>query len=160
MEITNELRNSMTYDITTAPSMMRTVSIDIVEFNDLCDAIDSVHANLEREYERLREQDRDGWIELPKDKDGEYIHIGDMMKSPSGYVEMVEGILPDRYLVIRDGKWFVCHADWGRHYHAPTVEDVLAEMFAKAIERGELTNGAERTIAEYAKRLTLAGDAE
>ena len=38
----------------------------------------------------------------------------------------------------------------------PTVEDVLTEMVAKAIERGELTNGAAQTIAEYAKRLTLA----
>ena len=38
----------------------------------------------------------------------------------------------------------------------PTVEDVLTEFAAKLIERGELTNGAAQTIAEYAKRLTLA----
>lgn len=51
--------------------------------------------------------------------------------------------------------------DMLRHHHAPTVEDVLTEFAAKLIERGELTNGAAQTIAEYAKRLKLAGsDAE
>ena len=38
----------------------------------------------------------------------------------------------------------------------PTVEDVLTEMVAKVIERGELTNGAAQTIAEYAGKLRLA----
>lgn len=54
--ITGELRNSMTYDITTAPDGVNTASIGIAEFNDLCDAIDSIHAALEAENERLREQ--------------------------------------------------------------------------------------------------------
>ena len=41
----------------------------------------------------------------------------------------------------------------------PTVEDVLTDFAAKLIERSNLTNGAAQTIAEYAKRLKLAGDA-
>jgi predicted Ser/Thr protein kinase len=47
-----------------------------------------------------------------------------------------------------------------RHHHEPTVEDVLREFAAKLIERGELTNGGAQTIAEYAAKLRLAGDAE
>lgn len=45
-----------------------------------------------------------------------------------------------------------------RHYHAPTVEDVLTEFAAKLIERGELTNGGAQTIAEYAAKLMLKED--
>ena len=50
---------------------------------------------------------------------------------------------------------YTVHADECRHYHAPTVEDVLTEFAAKLIERGELTNGAAQTIAEYAAKLQL-----
>lgn len=51
-----------------------------------------------------------------------------------------------------------CRANIHSHYHAPTVEDVLTEFAAKLIERGELTNGAAQTIAEYAAKLRLADD--
>lgn len=50
--ITGELRNSMTYDITTARDGVSTASIDISAFCDLCDAIDSVHATLKAEHEK------------------------------------------------------------------------------------------------------------
>ena len=100
-------------------------------------------------------------VELPKDRDGEYIHIGDVMEwCDSGETLTVEGIGSDVLFYI-DGE----NAEWTaarnkRHHHAPTVEDVLTEMVAKVIERGELTNGAAQTIAEYAAKLRLAGDAE
>lgn len=42
----------------------------------------------------------------------------------------------------------------------PTVEDLLTEFTARLIERGELTNGAEQTIAEYATKLRLAEGAD
>lgn len=43
-----------------------------------------------------------------------------------------------------------------RHHHAPTVEDVLRE-FADEVRR---CCDSEQTIAEYAAKLRLAGDAE
>lgn len=55
-----------------------------------CDAIDAVHANLERENESLRREldrvlgeqdDRDGWVRLPVDADGVPWHIGDVTES-------------------------------------------------------------------------------
>jgi hypothetical protein len=99
-----------------------------------------------------------GYVELPKDADGEPIHVGDVMEwlDEPGVTRTVTSIQ-----LSEDGWWVYINGtgrrpDKYRHYHAPTVEDVLTEMVAKIIERGELTNGAAQTIAEYAKRLTLA----
>lgn len=104
--ITGELRNSMTYDITTAPNGVSVASIDTVEFVNICDSIDSVHAALEVENERLREQYRDGWIELPKDADGDYIHVGDMIKLPNCKREEV------RFMTINGAGWLINEAGW------------------------------------------------
>jgi len=57
---------------------------------------------------------------------------------------------------VREGNDYIWYNAEFLHHHVPTVEDVLTEMFAKAIERGELTNGAAQTIAEYAAKLKLA----
>lgn len=129
------------------------------KFNQLCDALDSIHANLERENERLRECD--GWVELPKDADGEYIHIGDVMeceKLPNGnrVCGEVKGI-GDGYVWLMNVQYKI-RAEYLRH-HTPTVEDVLREMLDAW---GELPSNAtnDAIVAEYAKRLTLAGDAE
>lgn len=102
-------------------------------------------------------------IGLPKDADGEYIHIGDVMTVGDGTDE-VEGILRDRYLVLRDGDWMTISASWAHHYKPPTVEDVLREF-----GRGwhEQMNGPETfDIADYVERYAaklremLAGDGE
>ena len=100
-------------------------------------------------------------VELPKDRDGEYIHVGDVMEwCDSGETLTVEGIGSDVLFYI-DGE----NAEWTaarnkRHHHEPTVEDVLREFAAKLIERGELTNGGAQTIAEYAAKLRLEDDKE
>lgn len=216
--ITGELRNSMTYDITTALDGVSTASIDISAFCDLCDAIDSVHAALEAEHEKAMiragqllddaEKERDynyaNWqeckqkvlqgnitfdelnariehlmdelshcIELPKDADGVPISVGDMMESPSGCVEMVEGILPGRYLVLRNGDWFTCRADWGRHYHHDTWEriedDATMPPGDYVHKRMTVAHGTIETVDEafeamacdlVARCKALAGDAE
>lgn len=68
-------------------------------------------------------------VELPKDADGEYIHIGDVMEwCDSGETLTVEGIGSDVLFYI-DGE----NAEWTaarnkRHHHEPTVEDVLREF--------------------------------
>jgi len=94
---------------------------------------------------------------LPLDADGVPIHVGDVLDGYSKTIEVVEL----RYgrsgwvLISRDGNGYADCAAF-THHHAPTVEDVLTEMVAKVIERGELTNGAAQTIAEYAAKLRLA----
>ena len=96
---------------------------------------------------------------LPVDADGVPIHVGDVMEwCDSGETLTVEGIGRDVLFYIDGG-----NAEWTaarnkRHRHAPTVEDVLREFVdALDIDRCEDFNA---TIAEYAAKLRLAGDAE
>lgn len=103
-----------------------------------------------------------GWARLPKDADGEYIHIGDRMENnervvrivltdgswePSVYIEKLPNVLHEHF----------CH-EIG-HYHAPTVEDVLAEFANRVCNSGHQWGlDAADTIAEYAAKLRLAGE--
>ena len=154
------------------PTMMHAVGL-----TDLCDNIDAIHKSLEDEYADMRtfvdrlsdaadkREDVDLWdtnyTALPLDADGVPIHIGDVMEwCDSGEKLTVEGIGSDVlfYIEGENAEWTAARNK--RHHHEPTVEDVLAEFAAKLIERGELTNGAAQTIAEYAAKLRLAGDAE
>lgn len=152
------------------------------EVEHLCDAIDAIHASLERENASLKaeldrvlgEQDRDGWVELPKDADGEHVHVGDVLTDDAEFKS--EGKV--MRLMLEDDGWM---AGFGRggwtkpsihewhHYHAPTVEDVLREMHAKldevialyvgeAIDSSERDRDEARIFAEYAAKLRLAGE--
>lgn len=111
------------------------------------------------------------YVELPKDADGEYIHIGDRMENnervarivltdgswePSVYLEKMPNVLHE---------YFCSEIS---HYHAPTVEDVLQEFAQKmdenmgmytgeAIDADEWQQADSKTIAEYAAKLRLAG---
>jgi len=206
------------------------------DFDRICDAIDAVHAQLERDYkvacevnerhdeqyadmvhklDRAYEKNRNQrrqltevqealhrrnegelkrrWmrekqdlelqiakmrlesVELPKDADGEPIHIGDVMENivcPSVHRE-VTGVGVECFYGWDDGNGRYSQFDVScyRHHHAPTVEDVLREMHAEldevtalyvgeAIDSDERDRDEARIFAEYAKRLTLAGDAE
>jgi len=108
--------------------------------------------------------DESAWVELPKDADGEYIHVGDVMEwvryegSDQTIVRKVSGVGDGVFFAWSDeqGRYAQYEAHAYRHHRAPTVEGVLTEMVAKVIERGELTNGAAQTIAEYAGKLRLA----
>jgi hypothetical protein len=99
-------------------------------------------------------------VELPRDRDGEYIHIGDVMEwCDSGETLTVEGIGSDVLFYI-DGE----NAEWTaarnkRYHHEPTVEDVLQEMLFKAhiYDKREMELLPD-LIAEYAARLRLAGE--
>ena len=102
--------------------------------------------------------DESQWVQLPKDADGEPIHIGDVMEWPTtGETFEVVGI--------GDGTLFYVEgdddalADWTgastkRHHHASTVEDVLRE-FAVRVAGDECMTMRTDVIAEYAKRLQL-----
>lgn len=117
-----------------------------------------------------------GYIALPKDADGEVIHIGDRMENnervvrivltdgswePSVYIEKLPNVLHEYF------------CDEISHYHAPTVEDVLREFHERMTELGTTDQcvGVERAdavevllreraelVAEYAAKLTLRGD--
>jgi len=104
-----------------------------------------------------------GYVELPKDADGEYIHIGDRVEDnervarilltdgswePSVYVEKAPCLLEE----------YFCNEV--SHYHDPTVEDLLFE-FAQFWSDEELTDiehlqpHAAQTIAKLAAKLQL-----
>lgn len=103
-----------------------------------------------------------GWVRGPLDADGEMWHSGDMSDSNWG---VIEGI------AYENGRWLVSGhdisapwipADSIRHHHPPTVTDILREFAEKVIDSQipDVHPTYEEAIAEYAKRLRLAGDAE
>lgn len=100
------------------------------------------------------------YVELPKDADGECIHIGDELVLQRKVWEkpyVVQGITwdgEDWYFTCDEG--FFNAAGW-IHYHTPTVEDVLCELLDKVDDDRA---GQAEIIAEYAKRLQLRDDAE
>lgn len=104
------------------------------------------------------------FTELPVDADGVPIHVGDKLVWTDGGTERitVAGIgRADRnllfYLIDGGAEWTA--AGNKRHYHEPTVADVLRE-FADGI-KNQNADFTELAIAEYAKRLQLMdGDAE
>lgn len=103
-----------------------------------------------------------GWVRGPLDADGKMWRRDDMSDSNWG---VIEGI------AYEDGRWFVSGhdtsapwipADSIRHYHEPTVEDVLRE-FAEKITDSQIPGvhpTYEESIAEYSAKLRLAGDGE
>ena len=119
---------------------------------------------IDAEHERML-GDWDYWesthVELPKDADGEYIRIGDELEFSAFETEkpvtrMVDGIGQGVFFAWCGERGYQQHeAKRYRHYHAPTVEDVLREMLDAW---GELPSNAtnEAIIAEYAAKLRLA----
>lgn len=100
-------------------------------------------------------------IELPKDADGEYIHIGDRVENnelvvrivltdgswePSVYIEKLPNVLHEHF----------CNEV--SHYNEPTVEDMLRE-FVSEFNRDDTELCDEEIIERFAAKLRLAGDA-
>lgn len=110
----------------------------------------------------LEQADPDTHMELPRDADGVPIHIGDELWCYGGYPN--GGV----YCMAINGRNAILVAEVGmsykdmllwdpkncRHYHKPTVEDVLREMFEKAVGFSDAhTTVALNAIAEYADKL-------
>ena len=110
-----------------------------------------------------------GWVRLPLDADGEPIRVGDELDGLHYEDGTVTGIqyglaangTISELVAVRPHGWDT--ATWHdpeeyRHYHAPTVEDVLRE-FADAMSN---TNplGVPARIAEYAAKLRLAEEVD
>lgn len=110
----------------------------------------------------------DGTVELPKDADGVPIRVGDKLRFDNGMIVEVRYLKIDSegtsvcVLATNGGGDFYAITDKARHYHEPTIEDVLREFaqecltYATNVDDHEVVDAIEK----YAKRLTLAGDAE
>lgn len=143
------------------------------QLNAIADRIDAEHERVcydyQREFEDWKFVHDTEFVELPKDMDGEPIHIGDVIVTTEWHKEVVEGILPERVLVLRDGEWFTIRADWCKR-HAPTVKDVLRGVVelchntwkeGSAFEFYDVDDVMKSgNIADFAAKLRLAGDAE
>ena len=103
--------------------------------------------------------DARGWVRLPVDADGEYIHVGDKLDGYGKTIEVVEL----RYgrsgwvLISRDGNAYADTFAFA-HHHAPTVEDVLRE-FVTEFNRDDTELCDEEIIERFSKRLRLREDA-
>lgn len=103
-------------------------------FDNLCDAIDAVHAQLEREnaalkaeLDRVLGEDERATMPLPKDMDGKPIRIGDVMEWYDGETFDVVGIGDGVLFYVKDGHE---QADWTyastkRHHQPDTWESII-----------------------------------
>lgn len=100
----------------------------------------------------LEQADPDSHVELPRDADGEYVHVGDRMVLADGGEPFVVEAIGGNLLWFFDDE-LLEHHNWEsyecRHYK-PTVEDVLHEFAKKWIEGG---NSEDDVFAEYAEKL-------
>lgn len=115
-----------------------------------------------------------GWIRLPKDADGEPIHVGDVMEwvrykdDDPTIVRTVSGIGNDVFFAWSDeqGRYAQYEAHAYRHHHAPTVEDVLRDVVTlchntwkegSAFEFYDVDDVMKSSnISEYAAKLRMA----
>ena len=102
-----------------------------------------------------------GWVQLPKDADGEVIHVGDTVRwGDAGEPFEVKAIIyrAGCETEVGNGEQYGevvaigCH-----HYHAPTVEDVLRE-FANRWWTLPREESADELLADFAQRLQLRED--
>ena len=184
MSITDELRKwgygfcGDTHDVVTAIADRIDEKADEEATRKYLTGFDEGFASAD-DWLNMNEDDlsKHGWVKLPVDADGVPIRIGDVMEGVDKYdsLKKVKGKVitvsfeSDGIVDVAiqawnsDGKsWHRAYLDSGasvyRHYHAPTVEDVLRE-FADAMSNTNPLDVPAR-IAEYAAKLRLAGDGE
>lgn len=136
------------------------------ELRAIADHIDEAHKHAiayvdDRDQETMAEH---GWVKLPKDADGEYIHIGDSIEIIGGEYGTAVAIE-----LCEDGGWNVSMRPTGwdtptlfaaesvRHYKPPTVEDVLRE-FADAWAEWKDGAAMMNPVETYAAKLRLKED--
>lgn len=172
--ITGKLREKLAeYKPTENGYMLTTQSVGQTGYArliELCDTIDAIHARLEAAYDRLRAE-RDSmaaaldraegehdyapdshYMMLPKDADGEPVHIGDVMEWPDGETFEVVGIGGNTLFYIKDGL-----AEWvdarNKRHHTP---DTWERIIEDALD-GYHDTDFDKLVARCK---ALAGDAE
>jgi len=134
----------------------------------IADRIDAEHERVRAESiidmtdESMAEH---GFVRLPKDADGEYIHVGDVMEwvrykdDDPTIVRTVSGIGNGVFFAWSDeqGRYAQYEAHAYRHHHAPTVEDVLRDYACRILMAGCIDEEDE-LVDEYAAKLQLRGD--
>lgn len=137
--------------------------------NAILNIADRIDAEHERQLEVLyRDMSDAEYFKLPKDADGEPIHIGDVLQWPEdGDTFEVIGIGEDGVLFYFDPDTDGETADWTasqnkRHYHAPTVEDVLHQFLGECDSAVSLgyDEVPHEVFAKYAAMLRLADGKE
>lgn len=164
MAITDELRK-FTPEIN-GYKLMR--PCDEKELLAIADRIDEAHEEaLSRAYMDVSDSK---WLRLPKDIDDKPIDEHDKVdwRDHSGTWHknvLVVAVCSDGCYVM-DGMVFHVHASDIRHYHAPTVEEMLLDMHRRLIDvselydvdSDELEEEYTRIIEEFAAELLLADD--
>lgn len=106
--------------------------------------------------EKIEKEVSERFVELPLDADGVPWHLGDVTENGN----TVRGLRFDQHGWHFFGTVNDIDPSIHRHYHAPTVEDVLRDMLDSLDldPTSHVDTGA--VVAEYAAKLRLAGDAE
>ena len=173
--ITTELRGNMRiYGKFSIDDGKQHVELEADTFAHLCDAIDAVHAGLERDYAtacRVNEQQDHEYIDLakrydktitlPLDADGVPIRIGDVMdftKNVCNLTVLGIGIVDETEsslgVFVREGHDYVWYNAEFLHHHVPTVEGLIRDAIGRCI--GHLPQYWDEPIAECAAKLKLA----
>lgn len=108
-----------------------------------------------------------GWVKLPVDAEGKPWHVGDMTENK----QTVQGMCLNKHGWHFLGTVNDIDPSIHTHYQPPTVEDVLREFAqemndnlgmytGEAIDADEWRDADAKTIADFAAKLRLAGDAE
>ena len=100
-----------------------------------------------------------GLVRLPKDADGEYIHIGDVMQWPDGVTYDVVGVGSGVFFYNDcDGAWCTSASD-KTHYHKQTIEEMLTEYAENLLARhndcdpSDSADDELELVVEYAAKL-------
>lgn len=139
----------------------------LFRYKDVREKLDAIADRIDAEYQKvIRELNNfaDASVLLPVDADGVPIRVGDKVyQVEGGWVYTVESITfyPENTTVS-----FKCKHGFGcdsahnvRHYHEPTVEDVLTEFGIDWEHESDCEDRAA-LLKEYAARLQLVGDAK
>lgn len=140
-----------------------TITSDLRGFALACDK--QTKKTLLMAADRIETELAERYVALPLDAEGKPIHMGDEIEIIGGEYGTAVAIE-----LCEDGGWNVSMRPTGwdtptlfaaesvRH-HPPTVEDILKEFADRVCNSGHQWGlDADDTIAEYAKRLRLAGE--
>lgn len=141
---------------------------DLVEL--LKDAARDYQANVELWHGVASEQTKyinRETMTFPRSADGKAIRIGDELCGygyPNGGVRCKAIVNERTILAGTDDEsyhdWLMWDAWSCRHYHKPTVEEVLREFVITLDQNAHLSNGVATTIAEYVPKLQVKEENE